>query len=255
MNSPEPERSEAELAALADGTLPESRRRELEARVADDAELASLLAEQERAVQLFQAAAAEVDAPAGLRARIEAQRARRRRVRPLALAGGLAVAVAVAAAVLLTLPSGPGAASVAEAATLTVLPATAPAPQPQAGQPKLLAKSVDGVPFPNFEGKFGWRATGTRTAEVHGRPTTVVYYRRGGKRIGYGIVAGKPLRVPDGATQVTRDGVPLQSFTQGDRSVVTWKRFGRTCVISGHNVPADTLLKLASWKAKGAVKF
>jgi anti-sigma-K factor RskA len=62
-----------ELAALADGTLAAERRAELEARVAASSELVELLAEQQRAVTLIRDAADEVEAPAALRARIEAQ--------------------------------------------------------------------------------------------------------------------------------------------------------------------------------------
>ena len=64
----------AELAALADGSLAPERRAALEARVAASPELADRLAEQQRAVALAQSAADEVEAPAALRARIEAQR-------------------------------------------------------------------------------------------------------------------------------------------------------------------------------------
>jgi hypothetical protein len=59
-----------ELAALADGSLAPERRAALEGRVAASSELAELLAEQERAVSLARHAAAEVDAPETLRARI-----------------------------------------------------------------------------------------------------------------------------------------------------------------------------------------
>jgi hypothetical protein len=85
----------AELAALADGSLAPERRAVVEARVAASSELADRLAEQERAVMLARSAAAEVEAPAALRARIEAPR-RPRRVpvsRGLAVAGAGAIAV------------------------------------------------------------------------------------------------------------------------------------------------------------------
>jgi hypothetical protein len=59
---------------LADGSLAPERRAALEARVAASPELADRLAEQERAVVLARSAAAEVEAPAALRARIKAQR-------------------------------------------------------------------------------------------------------------------------------------------------------------------------------------
>ena len=85
-----------ELAALADGSLAPERRADLETRVAASPELADRLAEQQRAVQLARAAAAQVEAPATLRARIESpERARRtpRMPRRPALVGVGAVAV------------------------------------------------------------------------------------------------------------------------------------------------------------------
>jgi len=92
------EQEHAELAALADGTLAPDRRAELEQELEGSPELAALLAEQERAISLTQSAALEVDAPAGLRRRIEARRRPRRAVplRSLALAGAAAVAVLAA---------------------------------------------------------------------------------------------------------------------------------------------------------------
>jgi hypothetical protein len=88
-----------ELAALADGSLAPERRAALEARVAASSELADRLAEQEQAVMLARSAAAEVEAPAALRSRIEAQR-RARRVpvsRRLLLVGAATTAVLVVA--------------------------------------------------------------------------------------------------------------------------------------------------------------
>lgn len=91
----------AELAALADGTLAPERRAELEARVAASSELADRLAEQQRALALSRSAAAEVEAPAALRARVEAQQ-RVRRVRAprrFVLIGATATAAVVAVAI------------------------------------------------------------------------------------------------------------------------------------------------------------
>jgi hypothetical protein len=72
------DREVSELAALADGTLDREHRAALEARVAASPELAERLAEQERAVAFARSAAAEVEAPPALRARIEARRDARR---------------------------------------------------------------------------------------------------------------------------------------------------------------------------------
>jgi anti-sigma-K factor RskA len=92
----------AELAALADGSLAPERRAELEAQIAESPELAELLAEQERAVGFARSAASEVEAPAGLRARVDARR-RARRVpgwrRPVLIGVAAAATVVVAVAV------------------------------------------------------------------------------------------------------------------------------------------------------------
>jgi len=91
----------AELAALADGSLAPERRAEIQAQVDASAELAGRLAEQERAVALMRSAADQVEAPATLRARIDAQRRRRRVPAPrrLALVGAVAAAGVAAIAV------------------------------------------------------------------------------------------------------------------------------------------------------------
>ncbi len=86
----------AELAALADGSLVPERRAAVEERVVGSSELADRLAEQEHAVALARSAAAEVEAPPALRARIEAQRHERRLPRRPAV-----VLIGAAAAALL----------------------------------------------------------------------------------------------------------------------------------------------------------
>ena len=96
---------EIELAALADGSLAPERRAALQARVAASSELADRLAEQERAVALARSVAAEVEAPATLRARVgtERQAHRARRPRRLVLTGAAATAATAAAAVAIGL--------------------------------------------------------------------------------------------------------------------------------------------------------
>jgi hypothetical protein len=88
-----------ELAALADRTLPPERRAALEARAAASSELTDRLAEQQRAVTLMRSAAEEVEAPASLRARVEAQRhaSRVEAPRRLLVLGASATAVLVVA--------------------------------------------------------------------------------------------------------------------------------------------------------------
>jgi hypothetical protein len=98
----------AELAALADGSLAPERRAAVEARVAASPALADRLAEQQRAVALARSATAEVEAPAGLRARVEAQRSGRgvRAPRRLALVGAVAAGVTAVAVGVAVVRSG-----------------------------------------------------------------------------------------------------------------------------------------------------
>jgi Anti-sigma-K factor rskA len=80
----------------------------VEADVAASPELAALLAEQERAVAYARSAAADVEAPSGLRARVEAAQRPRRAFGPrAAVALGAAVAVAAVAIGLAAVASGP----------------------------------------------------------------------------------------------------------------------------------------------------
>jgi len=94
----------AELAALADGSLAPHRRAAVEEQVAESTDLSDRLAEQQRAVALARSAAAEVVAPAALRARIEHQRQTPRRARParrfVLVGAGLAAAAAAAIAIV-----------------------------------------------------------------------------------------------------------------------------------------------------------
>jgi Anti-sigma-K factor rskA len=100
-----------ELAALADGTLEPERRAALEARVAASTGLADGLAEQQRAIALTRSAAAEVESPASLRARVESLRGSRRRTtgrRLVAVGSAAAVVLAVVVAVAALRSSAPG---------------------------------------------------------------------------------------------------------------------------------------------------
>jgi Anti-sigma-K factor rskA len=100
---------EEELAAFADGSIEPDRRAQLEARIDASPILADRLAEQERAVALLRGVGDEVEAPAGLRERLDAQRSARtvRTPRRIAL-GGIAVAAVAAAAVAVAVVAGSG---------------------------------------------------------------------------------------------------------------------------------------------------
>jgi hypothetical protein len=242
----------ADLAALADGSLSRERRAEVERRIAASAELRALLEEQKRALA---AVRREDRAPERLRARIESRRVRSSRRRRLRLAAG-ACASAAALALALILSGGAGEQpSIAEAAGLAARPATAPGPGPYDETTTLLALEVDGIPYPNWSHRFGWRATGARTDRIDGREASTVFYEKHGRRIGYTILSGPALRVPAAGARVTRRGTELRGLDLGARAVVTWRRRGHTCVLSGTAVERTTLLTLGAWKGGGSIPY
>jgi hypothetical protein len=238
-------RTERDLTALAGGELSGRRRKRLEAEVAASPELQAALADQRRAIGAVRAL--EVRAPAALRARVEAERAAaaapRRRVRfGAALAGAAAVVVL---ALALTLPGGAGGPSVVEAAELSTREPTDPAPRP-AG-PKVLAASNEGLPFPDWAERFGWRASGERRDEIDGREAVTVFYEKEGARVAYTIVSGEALERPADADAARRADTQLRVLEEDGRTVVTWERDGHTCVLSGAGTPTAKLLDLAAW--------
>jgi anti-sigma factor RsiW len=243
----------AELSALADGSLDPARRAQVEADIHASAELSALYERERQIVELLHEARATERAPQRLRARIEAARPSRpvRARRRTTYIGGLAGALAaVVLALVLVLPSGtPGAPSVSQAAALAALAPAAPAPVPDPSQPTVkLGQNVGDVYFPNWTGRFGWRAVGQRSDRINGRPATTVYYDWHGKRLAYTIVGAPALRTP--SARVTQlHGTVLRTLMLHGRLVVTWRRSGHTCVLSGRGVPAAVLQQLASWRA------
>jgi hypothetical protein len=201
--------------------------------------------------------ALELRAPHALRERIEAERERARgpaRRRRFTLGGALATATAAAAlVVVLLLPGGAGGPSVVEAAELGVRPPTEPAPAP--GRPKLLDASAFGLPFPDWAQKFGWEPSGRRVDELDGRRAVTVFYEKKGREIAYTIISGDALPAPNASAAARREGTQLRYLSRDGRTIVTWERDGRTCVLSGDEVAAATLLDLAGWKGLGAVPF
>jgi ribosomal protein L34 len=256
-----PESDEADLAALADGRLDPARRTELEARLAADPQLAEAFARQRHGLSAITAAVESTSAPLALRTRVEAIQRERARPRRRALlpplgrwmpAAGLAAAAAAAALLIVALVGGgPNVQEVLAAAIRPPVAAVSIDPS----LPKLLEQDEDGVRFPNYGPKFGWTATGTRTDEIDGRATRTVFYRYDGREVAYTIVGGDALAWPEHARRSQREGVELRSFTEAGREVVTWRRQGRTCVLSGRGVDVDALLALAAWKGQGDVKF
>jgi hypothetical protein len=252
---------ERDLARLADGTLSGPRRELLGRMLARSPELQRRLDDQRRALGAVRSSAERERAPLALRMRHRALRATRDRhsATPrwlgVAVAGALA-ALAVMVGVAATGQAGPTVALAATLATRPVVAHVAEPPDDSVRLPGLHAAGAGGLPFPYWEDRFGWRATGARIDRLDGRAMTTVFYRRGAERVAYTIVAGKPLALGAGTTRLTRARTELATFeTGGGQRVVTWLRRGHTCVLSGRGVPLRALVELASWRAHGQIPY
>jgi anti-sigma factor RsiW len=216
-----PPEDEADLAALADGSLYGPRRAALEARLRREPELAAALARQRGVVARLIATAPP--APMSLRMKVEELTAAPPPVRrPWRPALALALAATMAAFVVLLAAGGP---AVEQVLAVAARPATAPA---------ALDRSFEGVRFPRYE---KWRATGERTDVIDGRSVRTVFYSDGDREIAYAIVAGPALSREEALRAVRDDGVVA----------VTWTRRGRTCVIAARDGDAEALARLAVW--------
>jgi anti-sigma factor RsiW len=256
---------EADLVAFVDGHLEPEQRARVEARAAKDPAYKAALLHQEVGRRAVVAAAEATGAPLALKTRVEemgAARGRRQGVRgPSArtrlggirwpAAGVVVGALAVVLAAIVIVGGGPGIEDVAAAAERAPRAPVASVPATS----KLLHEHVAAVAFPNYAGKFGWKAVGTRTDEIDGRATRTVFYDKGGRRIGYTVVAGAALERPGDGNRATREGTELWLYRSDGRDIVTWRRRGHTCVLSAKGVPRGELLDLAGWKGKGAVDF
>jgi hypothetical protein len=173
--------------------------------------------------------------------------------------GGAVAALAATTALLVAVLSGGGptsgggsALSLHEATALTLSGATASAPAESPSNNTELTAAVQGVHFPYWKGRFGWRSTGQRVDLLGGRSVTTVFYAdQRGERIGYAIVAGTPPPRVSGGVVTWRSGTPYRVVSDRGAWVVTWLREGRLCVLSGRSVDDATLLRLASSESLG----
>ena len=245
---------ERDLARLADGTLEPSRRDRVERLVACSSELQGQLAEQHVAIAATRAIVERERAPLALRlhGRPLAQPPRRRR--PV-LGAGLVGAVGALIWLLFALGGSQVTLTVAQAAAVAARPAVVAVAEPRDDGVTLPHLRSGGLPFPYWEDHFEWRAAGARTDRLRGRTLTTVFYRRGGRQVAYTIVPGGRLPAMSGARMMVRAGTVVMSSSSGGELIVTWLRRGHTCVLSGHGVSLEALLKLAVWRGHGRIPF
>lgn len=171
--------------------------------------------------------------------------------RPLILAVPAGAIVAIVLALALALPSGtPGSPSVGLAAQLALRGAALAGPAPDPSAPaSQLDQSVGGISFPNWS-RLGWHAAGWRVDRLNGQRAITVYYATAGHRIAYTILAMPALRWPK-ATTTTYAQTRFATLHMSRRVVVTWRRGGHTCILSGAGVANGQLLALATWDLQG----
>ncbi len=241
-----PPRARKLVLALTEGSLAPS------AREAAEAELLALpggRATLERQMSVATLLRHGPPAPPALRAHIEAQLQERRpktRIRAvprLAMSGALGLVALVALLVGLSIDGG-GGPSVAEASELAIRPATGPT-----------QKQFEGVTFPDWTAEFGWRPIGARRDSIDGRDAETVFYTHEGHRIGYTVVSGDTLEVPETARRQTVNGVDVFVYKDGGRDVAVFERGGQTCILSGRVLRQSTLVGLAAWTGTGSVEL
>jgi hypothetical protein len=214
----------------------------------------------ERGHALIAAAVADTAAPLALRERIERDRERARPVarrRRLGLAGSFAAVAAAAVAAIVISVGGTPAPEVLATVQLAGRGPALPAPRHDPGNPALLQAKIQGLPFPDWNAKFQWRASGARRDQIEGRDATTVYYDNpAGVRLAYTILGGGSIKPPEDARTVTVRGKDYHVMTRGNQRIVVWDRAGHTCVMSAPiAVPEARLLDLAAWDAGGSVPF
>ena len=160
-----------------------------------------------------------------------------------------------AVAIVVAFSGGPATAEVLAAATRPPAAAVQLDPEPAA---RSCATAVDDVRFPNYEGKFGWEAEGTRTDEIGGRDDPHgVLPPRGPPRSPTRSCPATQLAWPPGADRTEVEGDPeLRVFDERGphgRHLAAQRPDLRPLL---HRRPAGASCSSSpAWKGQGAVDF
>ena len=135
--------------------------------------------------------------------------------------------------------------SLSQAAALASRGAAGAPPTPDPDDPGVkLSEHVNDVYFPNWSSTLGWRPTGLRRDLLDLHRAVTVYYAYGTRRLAYTILSAPALAQP--AAMVTvENGMTVRTLRLHGRVLVTWRRDGSTCVLTGTNVSAAQLRRLA----------
>jgi hypothetical protein len=198
----------------------------------------------------IRAAVGGVEAPPSLRARVAEERLRdapRRRRSQLILAPVVGTATAAVVVGVFTLSGG--APSLDDAAAAALRQPTQGPPAKDTRDARFVQASIGGVQFPNYTWYAKrWSTVGARRDELSGRDALTLSYRGGrGQRLGYTVVDGKPLSVPDGARRLSAKGIRLAVVRREGTLIVTWQEGGHTCVLASRDMSVKELVAFATW--------
>lgn len=173
--------------------------------------------------EVSQVASDGADSPSG--PAVDETAARRRHARGRILGVAL-VAVAIVIAGFFAWHSGiPDDEIIDRAADLHSLPVTMPVRDGNVPR-------VGGLRFPSLV-EYGWTAVGGRRDALGDRTATTLFYEGGGgRRLAVTILSGQALPAPPGSRVTRRDGVAVARSTSGDRTILSWRRAGRTTIMS-----------------------
>lgn len=150
--------------------------------------------------------------------------------------GAIVIAAAVAAAAAFALTAGvPDSEVVAHVAAAQDLGATGPL--------HVSGQIVAGMRTPDL-GAYRWSPSGDRVDVVGTHTVATTFFQRGGRVIAASVVSGGPIREP-GPVVATPDGVRVHRISLAGRTILSWRRGGRTVVMSSVAVPQPWLVALA----------
>ncbi len=113
---------------------------------------------------------------------------------------------------------------------------------------------VDAGPPPRFKGvrfpdltREGWLPDGARRDVVADRVALTVFYTGAGegRRLAVTILFGQALPPPPDSRVLSSGGIVMARMVEGDRSVVSWRRRGRTTIMSAESTDPADLVRLA----------
>ncbi len=111
----------------------------------------------------------------------------------------------------------------------------------------MLDADVEGVRFPYWEERFHWRSTGSRLDTLDGHTVRTVFYADPtGRTVGYAILAGRAPHIAGAGHPQWRHGTAYWLGRADGAEVVTWKRDGHLCIVSGRSISGAKLIALAS---------